>query len=111
MLRSGEVLFYVKGADSVMMDRVSGADWVEEEVGNLAREGLRTLVVAYRSLTEGQYAAFAAELHKARFEKLRTLVKPRVAGKASCTIGRQASFTELRVRQSRQHRAARPSAL
>ena len=66
---SGEVLFYVKGADSVMMDRVSGADWVEEEVGNLAREGLRTLVVAYRSLTEGQYAAFAAELHKARLAK------------------------------------------
>ena len=52
-----------------MMDRVSGADWVEEEVGNLAREGLRTLVVAYRSLTEGQYAAFAAELHKARLAK------------------------------------------
>ena len=66
---SGELLFYVKGADVVMMDRVAGADWVEEETGNLAREGLRTLVVACRTLTEGQYATFAAELQKARLAK------------------------------------------
>ena len=66
---SGELLFYVKGADAVMLDRVAGADWVEEETGNLAREGLRTLVVACRTLTEAQYAAFAAELHRARLNK------------------------------------------
>jgi phospholipid-translocating ATPase len=66
---SGQILFYVKGADTVMMDRVAGADWVEEETGNLAREGLRTLVVACRTLSEAQYETFAAELHKARLVK------------------------------------------
>lgn len=66
---SGQLLFYVKGADAVMLDRVAGADWVEEETGNLAREGLRTLVVACRTLSEAQYATFAAELHKARLNK------------------------------------------
>ena len=66
---SGEILFYVKGADAVMMDRVIGADWVEEETGNLAREGLRTLVVAVRSLSEAQYEGFAAELARARLAK------------------------------------------
>lgn len=52
-----------------MLDRVTGTYWVEEEVGNLAREGLRTLVVACRTLTELQYAAFAAELARARLAK------------------------------------------
>jgi phospholipid-translocating ATPase len=37
--------------------------------GNLAREGLRTLVVACRPLSEAQYAAFAADLAKARLAK------------------------------------------
>ena len=98
---SGDLLFYVKGADAVMTERVIAADWLEEEIepsmasyrpptdlpptshrpstdlplrleeetGNLAREGLRTLVVACRPLTEAQYAEFAAELAKARLAK------------------------------------------
>ena len=30
-------------------------DWLEEEVDNMAREGLRTLVVAKKTLTNDQY--------------------------------------------------------
>ena len=68
---SGEIVFYVKGADTVMLDRVSetDSDWVEEETGNLAREGLRTLVVACRSLSQEVYERFASELHKARLAR------------------------------------------
>lgn len=37
---------------------VQYTDWLEEEVGNMAREGLRTLVVARKILTEEQYNDF-----------------------------------------------------
>ncbi len=40
-LHSDEITFYLKGADSVMIPRIKATDWVEEEVGNMAREGLR----------------------------------------------------------------------
>ncbi|GMF90069.1 unnamed protein product [[Candida] boidinii] len=35
--------FLEKGADTVMMPIVQQNDWLEEETGNMAREGLRTL--------------------------------------------------------------------
>jgi len=56
--KSGEITFYMKGADTVMNRIVCYNDWLEEECGNMAREGLRTLVVAKRSLTEDQYLEF-----------------------------------------------------
>lgn len=37
---------------------VQYTDWLEEEVGNMARDGLRTLVVAKKILTEDQYQDF-----------------------------------------------------
>jgi magnesium-transporting ATPase (P-type) len=48
----------MKGADVVMASIVQYNDWLEEEVGNMAREGLRTLVVAKKTLTQEQYADF-----------------------------------------------------
>uniref|UniRef100_A0A0X3PV87 Phospholipid-transporting ATPase n=1 Tax=Schistocephalus solidus TaxID=70667 RepID=A0A0X3PV87_SCHSO len=57
--------FYVKGADTVMASLVSYTPWMEDEAGNLAREGLRTLVVARRVLTEEQYADFSSRYHQA----------------------------------------------
>ncbi len=33
-------------------------DWLEEEVDNMAREGLRTLVVAKKTLSQEQYQDF-----------------------------------------------------
>jgi magnesium-transporting ATPase (P-type) len=55
---TGEIVFYLKGADVVMSGIVQYNDWLEEEVGNMAREGLRTLVVAKKTLTEEQYMDF-----------------------------------------------------
>jgi len=37
---------------------VAHNDWMEEECGNMAREGLRTLVVARKILTNEQYEEF-----------------------------------------------------
>jgi phospholipid-translocating ATPase len=64
-----DITFYVKGADTAMAERIAISDWLEEEVGNLAREGLRTLVVACKQLSEQQYAEFAKEMSRAKLAK------------------------------------------
>ncbi|KAL4235196.1 ATP synthase subunit 9 [Mactra antiquata] len=64
--QSGEIIFYLKGADVVMTSIVQYNDWLEEECGNLAREGLRTLVVAKKVLTEEQYQEFQSRHHQAK---------------------------------------------
>ena len=51
---TNDIVFYMKGADVVMSSIVQYNDWLEEEVDNMAREGLRTLVVAKKSLTQGK---------------------------------------------------------
>jgi phospholipid-translocating ATPase len=55
---SGEISFLQKGADTVMAKIVQRNDWLEEESGNMAREGLRTLVVARKKLSEETYETF-----------------------------------------------------
>ena len=54
--KTNEITFYMKGADVVMSSIVQFNDWLEEEVDNMAREGLRTLVVAKKILTPEQYS-------------------------------------------------------
>jgi phospholipid-translocating ATPase len=56
----------MKGADVVMSGIVQYNDWLEEEVDNMAREGLRTLVVAKRSLTTEQYHEFEQRYNAAK---------------------------------------------
>lgn len=63
---SSEIVFYLKGADVVMSGIVQYNDWLEEECGNMAREGLRTLVMAKKNLTEEQYLDFEARYNAAR---------------------------------------------
>ena len=63
---SGEILFYMKGADVVMSTIVQYNDWLMEEVDNMAREGLRTLVVAKKILTEEQYLDFEQRYQAAK---------------------------------------------
>ncbi|XP_043268867.1 probable phospholipid-transporting ATPase IIB isoform X3 [Venturia canescens] len=63
---SSEIVFYLKGADIVMSGIVQYNDWLDEECGNMAREGLRTLVVAKKSLTEEQYLDFETRYNAAR---------------------------------------------
>ncbi|XP_055890293.1 probable phospholipid-transporting ATPase IIB isoform X1 [Biomphalaria glabrata] len=63
---TGEITFYLKGADVVMQSIVQYNDWLEEECGNMAREGLRTLVVAKKVLTDEQYQEFESRYHQAK---------------------------------------------
>ncbi|XP_040841083.1 probable phospholipid-transporting ATPase IIB isoform X1 [Ochotona curzoniae] len=63
---TAEVTFYMKGADAAMAAIVQYNDWLEEECGNMAREGLRTLVVARRVLTEEQYQDFESRYTQAK---------------------------------------------
>jgi phospholipid-translocating ATPase len=63
---TGKITYYMKGADTVMATIVQYNDWLDEEVGNMAREGLRTLVVAKRALSLPEYEAFDASLQAAR---------------------------------------------
>ncbi|XP_034852131.1 probable phospholipid-transporting ATPase IIB isoform X3 [Mirounga leonina] len=63
---TAEITFYMKGADVAMSSIVQYNDWLEEECGNMAREGLRTLVVAKRALTEEQYQDFESRYNQAK---------------------------------------------
>lgn len=60
-----EIVFFQKGADTVMSSIVAANDWLDEETGNMAREGLRTLVIGRKALSAQQYAAFSAAYHEA----------------------------------------------
>ena len=62
---SDEIWFFQKGADTVMASIVATNDWLDEETANMAREGLRTLVVARRKLSSDQYASFSAAYKEA----------------------------------------------
>ena len=44
---------------------VSSNDWLEEETSNMAREGLRTLVVGRKHLSHSQYNEFRDAYHQA----------------------------------------------
>lgn len=57
---TGEITFYLKGADVAMASIVQYNDWLEEECDNFARDGLRTLVVAKKILTQEEYDEFQA---------------------------------------------------
>ncbi|KAI0874152.1 phospholipid-translocating P-type ATPase [Hypoxylon argillaceum] len=59
-LGAGEIWFYQKGADTVMGSIVAANDWLDEETANMAREGLRTLVVGRKRLSHDQYREFSA---------------------------------------------------
>ncbi|RKO87631.1 hypothetical protein BDK51DRAFT_5631, partial [Blyttiomyces helicus] len=63
---TGEITFYQKGADTVMARIVQYNDWLEEECGNMAREGLRTLVIARKRLSEDTYREFQRRYGEAK---------------------------------------------
>jgi phospholipid-translocating ATPase len=62
---SGDITFIQKGADVVMAKIVQRNDWLEEECGNMAREGLRTLVVGRKRMSEQAYEEFKQRYHQA----------------------------------------------
>jgi phospholipid-translocating ATPase len=64
-LQPGEIWFYQKGADTVMTSIVAANDWLDEETANMAREGLRTLVVGRKRLSPQQYQEFSSSYKEA----------------------------------------------
>jgi phospholipid-translocating ATPase len=66
-LEAGEIWFYQKGADTVMTSIVAANDWLDEETSNMAREGLRTLVVGRKRMSVQQYTEFSASYKEASF--------------------------------------------
>ncbi|KAF8994889.1 hypothetical protein BDQ17DRAFT_1251261 [Cyathus striatus] len=64
-VNTGEILFLQKGADVVMAKIVQRNDWLEEETANMAREGLRTLVMARKRVSGAVYAEFKRRHHDA----------------------------------------------
>ncbi|KAJ1916986.1 putative aminophospholipid-translocase [Mycoemilia scoparia] len=63
---SGEITFIQKGADTVMANIVQYNDWLDEECDNMAREGLRTLVVGRKRLSSDSFNRFKDDYEKAR---------------------------------------------
>lgn len=63
---TGDITFFQKGADSVMKKIVRPSDWLDEECANMAREGLRTLVIGRKLLSQQQYNEFRAEFDQAK---------------------------------------------
>ncbi|KAJ5441575.1 ATPase P-type K/Mg/Cd/Cu/Zn/Na/Ca/Na/H-transporter [Penicillium cf. griseofulvum] len=62
---NSEIWFYQKGADTVMTTIVQANDWLDEETTNMAREGLRTLVVGRKRISAEQYETFSAKYKQA----------------------------------------------
>ncbi|KAM5443264.1 putative aminophospholipid-translocase [Microsporum ferrugineum] len=60
-----EIWFFQKGADTVMSAIVSANDWLDEETANMAREGLRTLVVGRKKLSSEHYSEFSKSYKEA----------------------------------------------
>lgn len=67
---TGEVYFFEKGADMVMSKIVQSNDWLDEECGNMAREGLRTLVIGRKLLSRDQLDLFERRHHEAKISTL-----------------------------------------
>lgn len=62
---SSEIWFFQKGADTVMTTIVAANDWLDEETANMAREGLRTLVVGRKRISPAQYTDFTDKYNQA----------------------------------------------
>lgn len=67
-VETGEITFVQKGADVVMAKIVQKNDWLDEECGNMAREGLRTLVVGRKRLSQEHYRRFDARYKGAQLD-------------------------------------------
>jgi phospholipid-translocating ATPase len=58
---SNRIIYYLKGADTVMVSKVNPyyKSFVSDDCDNLAREGLRTLVIAQKYISEEFYVEWA----------------------------------------------------
>jgi len=70
--KNGKIEFYLKGADMKMIPLVK-SDWIQEEVDLMAREGLRTLVIARKEMTQEQFKEFDGEYKAAKLKQNRNI--------------------------------------
>lgn len=69
--RTKEDYWYMqKGADTVMAKIVQNNDWLDEEISNMAREGLRTLVIGRKKLSKKTYELFCKKYKDASLSML-----------------------------------------
>ncbi|KAI5168558.1 phospholipid-translocating ATPase [Pancytospora epiphaga] len=61
-----EILFFEKGADTAMKPIIKESDWIEEETDNMARDGLRTLLIGKKVLKKDEYRSFSKSYERAR---------------------------------------------
>ncbi|KRH94397.1 phospholipid-translocating P-type ATPase, flippase [Pseudoloma neurophilia] len=77
---TNELLFLLKGADMIMKKIVEKNDWLDEEVDNMAREGLRTLVIGMKRLSKTEFKTFEEDFKMAntalndRSEKIQAVI-------------------------------------
>ena len=66
-LETNRIIFYVKGADVVMKNKVPEVQrgFVLDESDNLAREGLRTLIITQKFLTPEQFKSWNKKFEEA----------------------------------------------
>jgi phospholipid-translocating ATPase len=62
-LKTNKVFFYLKGADVIMKNKVAEYQkgFIMDECEQLAREGLRTLVITQKYLSEDQFQKWDQE--------------------------------------------------
>ena len=65
---TGKIIFYLKGAETVMKATVRPGQraTIDESCENLAIEGLRTLVIAQKGLTQKYYDQWLQRYNKAK---------------------------------------------
>ncbi|CAH2099499.1 unnamed protein product [Euphydryas editha] len=84
-----KITYYVKGAD-VALAKLLNSSWLSAECTKLAAEGLRTLVVAKKTLTKNEYLEFESEYKEARLS-----VTSRTERTAACMARLQRGLTLL----------------
>lgn len=65
---AGKLELYIKGADNVMFSRLRKGEDIEgitEAVKRYGNEGLRTLIIAKRTISEAEYARWSKTFHEA----------------------------------------------
>ena len=62
----GSYVFFEKGADTAMKKICKDNDWAEEETDDMARDGLRTLLIGKKELTEEKYKMFSDNYTEAK---------------------------------------------
>lgn len=63
-----DIVLYCKGADNVVRERLAPSQWLQQtqqDIDKFSNDGLRTLMLAYKVLSQEEYDAFDAELNAA----------------------------------------------